>query len=200
MFDVRRITDLHQETVRLWHRQDIDNPHDDFLYLVCEQHKWNFLLWHEEDIARSPDVGDARVAQVKRNIDRYNQLRNDGIEKLDDYLLAEIEHRGITPAPDARLNTETPGSATDRLSILALRLYHMQEQAERPDASEEHRIKAADRLAILCQQHHDLSHCLAELLLDILIGKKRLKLYRQFKMYNDPTLNPYLYRRPKQAG
>ncbi len=200
MFDVRQITDLQQEAVRLWHSQDMDNPHDGFLYLVCEQHRYNFLLWHEEDIARSPDVCDARIAQVKRNIDRYNQLRNDWIEKLDDYLLQEIEHRGVTADADARVNTETPGSAIDRLSILALRLYHMEEQAERRDAAAEHRARAADRLAILRQQHHDLSQSLSELLLDILIGKKRLKLYRQFKMYNDPTLNPYLYRRHKHAG
>src|SRR5262249_53604081 len=156
------------------------------------------LLWHEEDIARSPDVGDARVAQVKRNIDRYNQLRNDWIEKLDDYLLQELHNRGVEAASDARMNTETPGSAIDRLSILAPRLYHMQEQADRPDGVDEHRRKAANRLVILQQQHHDLSQSLAELFLDLAVGKKRLQLYRQFKMYNDPTLNPYLYRRQRQ--
>jgi hypothetical protein len=154
---------------------------------------FNYLLWHEEDIARSPNVGDERVAAVKRAIDGYNQKRNDGIEALDNYLLGELSRRQIVPQPDARQNTETPGSAIDRLSILALRRYHMQEQADRGDASEEHRGRARDRLKILAEQHHDLSHGLAELLNDIFAGRKRLKVYFQFKMYNDPTMNPYLY-------
>jgi hypothetical protein len=200
MFDVHQITDLHQETVRLWHQQDMENPYTGFLHVVCEQHKYNFLLWHEEDVARSPDVADARLAQVKRTINRYNQLRSDWIEKIDEYLLQEIECRGVETAPDARLNTETPGSAIDRLSVLALRMYHMQEQADRPDATAEHRGMAAERTAILQQQHLDLSRSLNELLVDIAVGKKCLKLYRHFKMYNDPTLNPYLYRRHRRAG
>src|SRR5438128_681435 len=149
MFDVQQITDLQRQTVRLWHYQEIANPYDGFLQLVCEQHRYNFLLWHEEDVARSPDVSAARIAAVKRAIDGYNQKRNDAIEKLDDHLQTELERRGVQPAPDARLNTETPGSAIDRLSILALRLYHMQEQADRPDASPEHVAKCRQRLTIL---------------------------------------------------
>ena len=150
-------------------------------------------MWHEEDIARSPNVGDQRIAAVKRAIDGYNQKRNDGIEALDAYLLRELADRGIVPQPDARQNTETPGSTIDRLSILALRRYHMQEQADRADATDEHRAKVTKRLEILAEQHHDLSNSLAELLDDIFAGRKRLKVYFQFKMYNDPTLNPYLY-------
>ncbi len=86
MIDVKLITSLHRNTTKLWHQQEVENPHRDLLYLVCEQHKFNFLLWHEEDIARSPDVGDAKIATVKRAIDGYNQKRNDAIEKIDDYL------------------------------------------------------------------------------------------------------------------
>ncbi len=197
MIDVNEITQLHAQTVALWHRQDISNPYEGFLQLVCQQHTFNYLLWHEEDIARSPDVGDARVAHVKRAIDGYNQKRNDGIEQLDAFLLRLLAEQEIEPAPHARQNTETPGSTIDRLSILALRRYHMQEQADRTDATEEHRAKARQRLAVIDEQHADLSRSLAELLEDIFAGRKRLKVYFQFKMYNDPTMNPYLY---KQQG
>ena len=186
--------------VERWHSQEIFNPHRDLLFLVCEQHKFNFLLWHEEDIARSPNVGDSRIAAVKRAIDGYNQQRNDAIERIDDFLIRALADRGVKPSASARLNTETPGSTIDRLSILALRLYHMQEQADRADASPEHVAHALDKLAILRVQHEDLSTALDELLTDLAAGKKRLKIYRQFKMYNDPQLNPYLYAGKRLAG
>src|ERR1700722_1902560 len=119
MIDVAQITALHRNMVELWHPQAIFNPFRDLLYLVCEQHKFNFLLWHEEDIARSPDVGDSRIAAVKRAIDGYNQQRNDAIERIDDFLIRTLADRGIAPSASARLNPETPGSTIDRLSILA---------------------------------------------------------------------------------
>lgn len=196
MIDVKQITALHANTTKLWHHQEIENNYRELLCVVCDQHRFNFLLWHEEDIARSPDVGDARIAAVKRAIDGYNQKRNDAIEKIDDYLKRELDTRGIRPASTANQNTETPGQAIDRLSILALRLYHMDEQLERADASAEHRAKVSAKLEILHTQHADLSASLQELLDDVFAGRKRLKLYRQFKMYNDPTLNPFLYNRP----
>ena len=195
MLQVNQITALHRNTTQLWHRQSIENTFHDLQFLICEQHKFNFLLWHEEDIARSPDVGDARIAEVKRAIDGYNQRRNDAIEKIDDELNRELQRRKISPAANARTNTETPGQAIDRLSILALRLYHMEEQLERTDATPEHLAKVRGKLEILHTQHADLSASLQELLDDIFSGQKRLRLYRQFKMYNDPTLNPYLYQR-----
>jgi hypothetical protein len=193
MIDVNEIVELHSHTVALWHTREIANPYTGFLQVVCQQHSFNYLLWHEEDIARSPNVGDERIAAVKRAIDGYNQQRNDAIEKLDAYLLRELAERKIVPQPGARQNTETPGSTIDRLSILSLRRYHMQEQADRADANEEHRAKARSRLDILAEQHRDLSGALGELLDDIFAGHKRLKVYFQFKMYNDPTMNPYLY-------
>jgi hypothetical protein len=199
MIDVAKITDLHAQTVALWHAQDIANPYSGFLQVVCQQHMYNYLLWHEEDIARSPNVGDGRIAAVKRAIDGYNQKRNDAIEHLDAFLLRELAARNIVAQAGARQNTETPGSTIDRLSILALRRYHMQEQADRPEASDEHRAKARERLNILAEQHRDLSTALAELLADIFAGRKRLKVYFQFKMYNDPTMNPYLYQ-PGKSG
>lgn len=193
MIDVAEITDLQQQTVAQWHRQELDNPYTGLLQLVCEQHQFNYLLWHEEDIARSPQVPDSRIAEVKRAIDGYNQKRNDRIEKLDDFLIDELVRQSVVPQPGAKLNTETPGSAIDRLSILALRLYHMEEQAARSDATPEHQAKVEQRLTILRRQHADLSRSLVELIDDIFAGRKRLAVYRQFKMYNDPTLNPYLY-------
>src|SRR5690554_268660 len=121
---VRSITQLHREAVVRWHRAEVDNPYDGFLSIVCQQHQYNYLLWHEEDIARSPDVSDQRIAQVKRAIDGYNQQRNDWIERLDEALIIALAHMGVAPASHARLNTETPGSAIDRLSIMSLRIYH----------------------------------------------------------------------------
>jgi hypothetical protein len=193
MIDVAQITALHRNMVELWHAQEIFNPCRDLLYLVCEQHKFNYLLWHEEDIARSPEVGDSRIAAVKRAIDRFNQQRNDATERIDDHLRQEVQHSGVVIRHDARWNTETPGSAIDRLSILALRIYHMEEQVQRADAGDEHVERSRQKLSILTSQRDDLSTALAELLADIFAGRKRQKVYRQFKMYNDPALNPYLY-------
>ena len=136
-----------------------------------------------------------RIAAVKRAIDGYNQKRNDAIEKIDDYLKQQLDSRRIVPAEGAKLNTETPGQAIDRLSILALRIFHMEEQLERDDVDADHCAQVTAKLQILRTQHEDLSAALQELLTDIFAGRKRLKLYRQFKMYNDPTLNPYLYRK-----
>ncbi len=128
--DVRQLTTLQQETVARWHQQEIDNPYVGLLGTVCQQHGFNFQLWHEEDIARSLDVSDREIARVKRSIDRFNQQRNDWIEKIDDDITAMLERDGIQTSGDAPLNTETPGSAVDRLSILALRIFHLREQLE----------------------------------------------------------------------
>ena len=197
---VEEITRLHGETVVRWHACAPDNPYDGLLAAVCQQHQFNFLLWHEEDIARSPDVSDAQIAAVKRAIDRYNQQRNDHIEKIDEALIQVLAAEGVLPRTGSRLNTETPGSAIDRLSIMSLRLYHFEEQLTREGADESHRTTVRERLARCHAQHGDLSNSLAELLDDIWAGRKLLKIYRQMKMYNDPTLNPYLYRPARRAG
>jgi hypothetical protein len=197
---VQQIVELQRDTVARWHACDPDNPYDGLLATVCQQHQYNFLLWHEEDIARSPDVSDARIATVKQSIDRYNQQRNDWIEKIDEAILGLLGAEGITPRPGARLNTETPGSAVDRLSVMSLRIYHFEEQLTRDGADDAHRRAVGERLARCCVQHADLSNSLAELLEDIWSGRKQLKVYRQMKMYNDPTLNPYLYRPRRLAG
>lgn len=200
MFDVAQVTELHRIQVERWHTQPVDNRYDGFLAVVCTQHGFNFLLWHEEDIARSPDVTDTRIAEVKRAIDRYNQQRNDWIEKLDDWITEEVQRRGIQATSEATQNTETPGSVIDRLSVLSLRIYHLEEQLQRTDVSAEH-LESVQRKVATCRiQHADLSLALSQLIGDIVAGRKRHKTYRQFKMYNDPTLNPYLYAAPRRAS
>ena len=191
---VRQSTQLHRDTVVRWHGSPPDNCYDGLLATVCQQHQFNFLLWHEEDVARSPDVPDRRIAEVKRAIDRYNQQRNDAIEHVDEAILEALAADGVSAPPGAPLNTETPGAAIDRLSIMALRIYHLEEQAARRDVDPAHHQKIDDRLARCRTQLADLSQSLAELLADLAAGRKQLKVYRQMKMYNDPTLNPYLYR------
>jgi Protein of unknown function (DUF4254) len=197
---VQQILQLHRETVARWHTCAPDNPYDGLLKTVCQQHQFNFLLWHEEDVARSPNVADQQIAAVKRAIDGYNQQRNDWIEKIDEALMQRLAAAGVLPRPDARLYTETPGSSIDRLSIMALRIYHFQEQLQRVDVDEEHRAKVGERLDRCGLQLADLSRSLAELLDDIFRGRSLLKVYRQMKMYNDPTLNPHLYKTPRLAS
>lgn len=197
--DVRNLTALQNETVARWHQQNIDNPFDGLSATVCQQHAFNFQLWHEEDIARSPDVSDSEIARVKRSIDRFNQQRNDWIEKIDDEITAMLQRDDITADDGARLNTETPGSVFDRLSILALRIFHLREQLEREDVDQTHFKKVEQKIAVCLMQQDDLEASLQDLLNDIFAGRKRHRTYRQLKMYNDPTLNPYLYQARKRA-
>jgi Protein of unknown function (DUF4254) len=196
---VQDVTELHRKSVVDWHNAPPDNPHEGLQGIVCQQHQFNFLLWHEEDIARSPDLPDKQIAAVKRAIDRYNQQRNDWIEQIDEALMQVLAAEGVAPHADACLNTETPGSAIDRLSIMALRIYHLEEQLAR-DTDSIHHAKVQERLDRCHAQHTDLSNSLVELLADIFVGRKLLRIYRQMKMYNDPTLNPYLYRQRRLVG
>jgi hypothetical protein len=177
-----------------WHDFEVEHSEEVLKGRLCDLHRFNFLLWHEEDVARSPAVSDGRIAQVKRAIDRFNQARNDAIEKVDDWLVADLAARGIVAAPDAPAATETPGAALDRLSILELRRYHMREQVDRRDASPEHKERAAGKLAILDQQRDHLVAAIDRLLAEIDSGARPLRVFRQMKMYNDPALNPHLYR------
>ena len=200
MISVTAITDLQHEMVERWHQRDVDNPFNGLAGVLCQQHGYNFLLWHQEDIARSPDVSDAEIAKVKRAIDRLNQQRNDWIEKIDDAITGELQEKQIVPFEGARLNTEMPGSVIDRLSILSLRMFHLREQLDRTDVNQEHRDSVRRKIFVAETQHIDLATSLEELLDDILAGRKRHKTYRQMKMYNDASLNPYLYKSPQKKA
>lgn len=195
--DVEQVTGMQHLLVVHWHHESLDNPYQGFLELVCREHQFNFLLWHEEDVARCPHSSDVRIATAKRTIDKLNQQRNDAIEHMDD-AIADIVEREETLSRGP-LNTETPGSVIDRLSILALRMYHFEEQLQRADVDEEHCQIVQQKLDICTRQHWELARSLRELLADILAGRKRHRTYRQLKMYNDSTLNPYLYRNRSDA-
>jgi hypothetical protein len=160
---------------------------------IAVNHRCNCLLWNEEDKARRNDVGPAEIAASKRLIDRYNQLRNDAVELIDEALLALLP--GNSDQVDARLICETAGAMIDRLSILALKIHHMRKQTRRSDADAAHIETCNARLRRLIFQRSDLATCLEQLLADARSGRAYFKVYRQFKMYNDPALNPYLYAR-----
>ena len=197
MLSADEIALLHDQLTARWHednRPDAPAAGNDWLDRVARQHRANFDLWHIEDEARTPGVTDTDIAGVKRRIDTTNQLRNDLAEDLDRVLLDWLAEQQL-PNPDAALHSESPGLIIDRLSILALKIYHTREEAERTSAPPGHAERNRSRLAILHEQRADLAHCLDALWRDTLAGSRRFKLYRQMKMYNDPTLNPAIYRK-----
>ena len=149
------------------------------------------VQWHLEDIVRDPEIDPIRALQIKRRIDRSNQERTDLVERIDSYFLTL--YKDVRPATDATINTESPAWAVDRLSILALKIYHMRQEVSRTDVDEAHREACRRKLAVLLEQREDLSLALDQLLDDIAAGRKYMKVYRQMKMYNDPSLNPVLY-------
>jgi hypothetical protein len=170
----------------------------DWLEAVRHQHRANFELWHIEDEARAPGASDSDLAGVKRRVDLINQLRNDLAEQLDRLLLGWLEPKGL-PNPAAELNSESPGLMIDRLSILALKIFHTREEVKRAGAPEGHAEHNMERLAILEEQRRDLAACLDALWRETLEGTRRFKHYRQLKMYNDPALNPAIYRASSRA-
>lgn len=181
-----------------YHRHDnvdtpIENPYAEgsLEFLLYHKNWIDTVQWHLEDIIRDPHIDPVDALNLKRRIDRSNQVRCDMVEYIDSYLLDK--YKDIVPAADARINTETPAWAIDRLSILALKIYHMRAEVERDDVDEEHRAACQAKLDVLIQQQADLSIAIEELIEDIEAGRKYMKVYRQMKMYNDPSLNPILY-------
>lgn len=176
--------------------QPINNPYDSdhelIEYLLYKKNWIDTVQWHYEDIIRDENIDPVEALQLKRKIDASNQERTDLVEYIDSWFLNKF--KDVTPKVGAKINTESPAWAIDRFSILALKIYHMKEEAERKDASEEHREKCAQKLHILESQKVDLSTAIEELLEDIQNGDKYMKVYKQMKMYNDDELNPVLYK------
>ena len=197
MLSADAIVKLHDDSTAAWHAASSSASDsaisDPWLARVARQHRANFDLWHIEDEARTPGATDAQLAGVKRRIDQTNQLRNDLAEDLDRALLDWLAPQRL-PAEAAELHSESPGLIIDRLSILALKIYHTREESERADSLPGHGERNRSRLAILSEQRADLASCLDVLWRATLDGTRRFKLYRQLKMYNDPTLNPAIYR------
>lgn len=188
------------QAIRDYHLTDnvdtpMNNPYErgtiDYnLYMKC----WiDTVQWHFEDIIRDPHIDPIEALNLKRRIDRSNQDRTDLVEEIDSYF--RHKYSEVKTLPEARLNTESPAWAIDRLSILALKIYHMREQVERDDADDEHRARCAAKLDVLLEQQQDLGLAIDQLLEDIEAGRKYMKVYRQMKMYNDPSTNPVLYRK-----
>jgi phosphate uptake regulator len=193
MTELPDIPHIHDQFTVLWHQDPAMSETDlRLVRLIIEQHNKNFVLWHEEDRARAPQASPQEIAQTKRNIDALNQGRNDLIEIIDTELLLELKNAGVTMS--GPLHSETPAMMIDRLSILSLKIFHTIEQTHRAGVAAEHIHRNRERLEILKEQRVDLASALNELWRDVLAGKRRFKLYRQLKMYNDPELNPELYR------
>lgn len=206
MLSAHEIVTLHDRLTRLWHDESADLGEAEsvgrgraaptaWTERVARQHRANFDLWHIEDEARAPGATDAALADVKRRIDRTNQLRNDLTEALDSALMEWLAPQGL-PRADAPLHSESPGLMIDRLSIQALKIYHTCAEAERAGAPAGHSERNRERLTILEEQRADLARCMDTLWRDTLAGTRRFKLYRQLKMYNDPYLNPAIYGKP----
>ena len=194
-FDAPDLAARQNELTARWHQATPAAAGEGFTRLLEENHLRNFSLWHEEDVARRDDLGFEAVYRAKRNIDRFNQERNNFAEEMDKALVAALQPR----ESGVPRNSETPGMIIDRLSILALKEFHMHEETVRADASAEHRAKCAEKLARIQRQRADLTASLGELLADVAAGRRTFSVYYQFKMYNDPALNPQLYRQQSKA-
>ena len=195
-----KANEIFRQAIRDYHLKDhvdtpINNPYEResieySLYLKC----WiDTVQWHLEDIIRDPHINPAEALGLKRRIDRSNQDRTDLVEEIDTYF--RKVYADVKALPNARLNTESPAWAIDRLSILALKIWHMKAQTERTDAETEHIQRCQAKLDVLLEQQIDLSTAIDQLLEDIEAGRKYMKVYRQMKMYNDPSTNPVLYKK-----
>jgi len=191
---------IFEQAIQDYHQYDdvnsaIQNPYQEgTIQHVLYLKSWiDTVQWHYEDIIRDPNINPVEGMELKRKIDKSNQHRTDVVEQLDDYYISLFEK--VTPQSSATLNTESPGWVVDRISILCLKIYHMQEQVTRLDVSEAHKTQCANKLAILLDQKNDLTTSFNGLLDEFAQGTKKIKVYRQMKMYNDESLNPVLYKK-----
>ena len=190
--NVDEIVQLQTGWTQHWHDAPTPPKTDAPWPAIERNHRMNFDLWHAEDEARRDDLGTASVRDAKRTIDRCNQARNDAIEQIDVWLLGQFPAAPM----ESPLHSETPGMIIDRLSIMSLKIYHMGVEAARETATAAHRQKCSAKCAVLAEQHRDLKKCLQALIAELQSGARQCKLYRQFKMYNDASLNPQLYQKP----
>jgi hypothetical protein len=200
MLNANQCYAVFQQSIDDYHVKDhVDTPVNipqapgSFENLLYSKNWIDTVQWHLEDIIRLPSINPTEALQIKRRIDTSNQDRTDMVEKLDDYFLDQFKH--VEPKLNAKINSETPAWLLDRMSILLLKIYHMREQTERKDVSEEHLVKCQAKLAILLEQKSDMQMAFDQLMEDILYGERKMKVYRQMKMYNDATLNPMLYQK-----
>ncbi len=200
MLNANQCYQVFQQSIDDYHVHDhvdtpVKNPYpaDRFEHLLYTKNWIDTVQWHLEDIIRLPEINPVEALQIKRRIDKSNQDRTDMVERLDDYFLEQFKN--VTPNPSARINSETPAWLLDRMSILLLKIYHMKEQTERTDASPDHIAKCQRKLDVLLEQRNDMQLAFGQLMEDILAGSRKMKVYRQMKMYNDASLNPMLYQK-----
>ena len=176
-----------------------DNPYESksFQHLLYEKNWIDTVQWHYEDIIRDPDIDPKEGMKLKRMIDSSNQNRTEMVEYIDSYFLKL--YSDVTPSEDAKINTESPAWAIDRLSILILKIFHMEEESKREDVTDEHRNNCQVKLNVLLEQQKDLSESIDQLLIDLSTGNKKMRVYKQMKMYNDESLNPVLYKKDDSA-
>ena len=196
----KRAVEVFRESIDTYHKTDrvdqpMENPYpnDAIDHLLYRKNWIDTVQWHYEDLIRDPEIDPVGALELKRKIDASNQVRTDLVEYIDSYFLQK--HHSVSVLPDATINTESPAWAIDRLSILELKIYHMREEAERPDASDAHRRECQRKLDVLLEQRKDLCTAIDQLLEDIAAGRKYMKVYKQMKMYNDEELNPVLRER-----
>jgi hypothetical protein len=202
MLNASQCYEVFNRSITDYHRFDdvdkaISNPFADgsFDALLYGKNWIDTVQWHLEDIVRNPEIDPVEGLKLKRRIDKSNQERTDLVERVDDYFLERFKN--AVPKPGARINSETPAWLLDRMSILMLKIYHMEEQTRRTDASGDHLAKCQSKLSMLMEQKGDMRAAFDELMEDIGTGVRRFKVYRQVKMYNDPSLNPVLYKHSK---
>jgi hypothetical protein len=193
----KKVVQIFKDSIMGWHKEEKPTPNpypeDSLDHTLYQKNHVDTIQWHIEDEIRRPDIPLEDIVSLKRKIDKLNQDRTDTVERIDDFIGQLV--KDVTVKTGARLNSESPAWLIDRMSILELKIYHMQEQVDRNDTDPDHIANCRTKLNILLEQRTDLSQALDELIEDYLQGNKRFKVYRQMKMYNDKTLNPSLYKK-----